>query len=88
MLGHGSNNIAFAYGARSPSRREPGGAVKFIRTKFAKAMGNIGGGRCHLHALSVEFMPTWQAHHSAFSIYIFFKTNDTFHLSSGVFAPP
>lgn len=94
MLGHGSNNIAFAYGTCSSSRREPGSAAEFVRTispkDFREIRWEVGEEKRkeNLHALCVKFMTTWQAHHSALSIYIFFKANDAFHLSSGVFAPP
>lgn len=43
---------------------------------------------CHLHAIHMELMATWQAHDPTFAIDVLLKTNNTLHLPSSILSPP
>ena len=79
---HRANNVTFADGTGSTAGGEPRGTAKQLaHERQAKILEN-------LHALSVEFMTTWQAHDTALTIDIFFKTYHTLHLPFIIFSPP
>jgi len=54
---------------------------------FANRASSSAGSQPGGNALDVEFVAAWQTHHLAYTVNIFFETDDTLDLASHILLP-